>query len=280
MKISILEKLIQKVQFISQTVIATLRGYIQVDFLKNRIRFAKGSHVPTGHFCLPRKTCRNRIVRDTDYVQQLALSAFFESHPSANVFVDIGAFHGYFALPLGALLKKRDGCVIAVEPDPCSLAKLRDSVQLNDLGATISCVPVAVSNEPGRLNLRQASSQSVLEPYPSGKGVDVEVKTLEQILDEHKIEDVDCLMVDVEGAELRVLQGTPKNVLLQAELFVEMHPYAWPNFGYTAQDFDAWLAKENLVCIDMFHRIHKQFAGDPWAPEYIGPTKLVHRSRL
>ncbi|WP_417740050.1 FkbM family methyltransferase [Rosistilla oblonga] len=280
MKMTISERIVRKASVMRRKLIGNVRGHTRIKFVGQKVKFAKGSHIPEGEFSLPKHTFRNRIVRDADFIQQLALAAFFESDLTAKVFVDVGAFHGYYAIPLGSLLEQRGGSVIAVEPDPNSMALLEQSVRLNALHNIVTCVSAAVSDRPGRMSLNQASSRTSLDCAGKTNGIDVDVLTLKQILEEQSIKKVDCVMIDVEGAELRVLQGTPLLVLQNTEMFVEMHPYAWADFGYTPQEFDDWLSDHDLVCIDMFHRIHRRFAEDPWAPQYIGPTKLVHRSRL
>jgi len=81
-------------------------------------------------------------------------------------------------------------------------------------------------------------------------------------------------MVDVEGAELPVLQGCSFGRIKNAAMFIEMHPYAWSQMGYEPCEMDKYLIENNFLCVDMFHRVHEGFENDPWYPDYIGPTKF------
>jgi hypothetical protein len=89
-------------------------------------------------------------------------------------------------------------------------------------------------------------------------------------MEEQGLAKIDLLMVDVEGAELPVLQGLPWDDLPLTKIFCELHPYAWPDFGYTGQDFSSFLASKGLRCIDMYFAEQSVFD----SPNYIGPTVI------
>jgi FkbM family methyltransferase len=281
MQITWSERISRRTSQWSQSLRAHRRGHIEVSFLDESVKFACGSSIPAGEFCLPRVSYRSRLVRDADFVQQRALAAYLESTPECRLFIDVGAFHGYYAVSVGKYLASRGGQVLAVEPDPANFEKLIQTVQLNGLEDTVRCVNVGCSDHCGQMHFNPSDSQGRLRQENDANTQPVEVKTLDSILDDEGIDiPIDCLMIDVEGAELPVLRGLSPERRAGSKMFVEMHPYAWADFDHSPEDFNMYLRSQGLVCIDMFHRIHDDFASDPWYPQYVGPTTLVDARAL
>lgn len=204
------------------------------------------------------------------------MTAWLETNPDANLFVDVGAFHGYYAIAIGKHLAKRGGKVVAVEPDPANFKLLQKSVEMNGLQQTVHCVNVGCSDREGTMFFHPQRSQGSLSDTKSEDGIPVTIATLDSILNSLNIHDpIDCLMVDVEGAELPVMRGCDSQRIANADLFIELHPYAWAEMGYAASDVENYLQQNNRRCVDMFHRVHQRFEDDPWFPNYIGPTKWM-----
>jgi hypothetical protein len=69
---------------------------------------------------------------------------------------------------------------------------------------------------------------------------------------------VDLLKVDVEGFEERVLAGATRllNDAARAprQVFIEVHPYAWPAFGTSSDSLLALLARCGYTACDLFDR--------------------------
>lgn len=218
---------------------------------------------------LPAGSHKSRIVRHADFVQMHALVDFIERARRPLTVVEVGAHHGAYAVLMGQLLRQHGGRCIAIEPNPSSFATLCRNVRLNDLDGVVTCLQNGISDIPGELSISDRGSQSQL--VAEGGGETVTVKTLAQILSEQGLATVDLLLIDVEGAELPVLRGFPWNDLPLPKIFCELHPYAWPDFGYTAEDFSAFLTGKGLHCIDMYFTEHRTFPD----LDYIGPTVLM-----
>lgn len=123
-----------------------------------------------------------------------------------DVFVDVGANVGLFtiwALDCGAQ-------VVAVEPDAAALTRLRENLALNGYQAELH--QCALGDVRGTLpmtsNLGVANFvafDDVVEQSPSSHATRlVEVATLDDIIGDREIAGA---KIDVEGAELRVLEG-------------------------------------------------------------------------
>lgn len=220
---------------------------------------------------LPRGDAVSQIVRYADFVQMHSMVRHVSQikHPAA--IIDIGAHHGAYAIVLGKMLQKTGGKVIAVEPNPISFAVLERNVKLNGLDSTIICERVAVSDQAGKMNISLEDVQSGISNQESSGSVSVDVITLKMLMEKHNISHVDVLQIDVEGAEIPVLNGFSWGNASVGKIYCELHPYAWPDFGYSGSDVQQFLSEHGFRCFDMYLEEHKAF--DDLA--YIGPAVFV-----
>jgi FkbM family methyltransferase len=221
-------------------------------------------------FRLPQKGCLSEIVRYTDYVQLHSVVNYLSQLKSQPTVVDIGAHYGAYAVVIGKIVQKLGGRVIAVEPNPQSFDVLKQNICLNELENTVMCEQVAIADKTGRMNLELLGAESKITSKQANNSHIVEVITLEQLLKKHKINYVDLMIIDVEGAELAVLRGFPWQSASVDKLFCEFHPYAWKDFGYNKEDMRQFLALHGYRCFDMYFAVHEAFDSEA----YIGPTFL------
>ena len=125
----------------------------------------------------------------------------------AVVFVDVGANIGEFVLDYGARESIRE--LYAFEPQREQFIGIRHTVRLNGM-SRVTAVNKAVGAVSGIMAFKQQtknSSSSGLLNVGTGcdKALEVEVTTLDRELS--KISDPAILLIDVEGAELLVMQG-------------------------------------------------------------------------
>ncbi|HEX6999619.1 MAG TPA: FkbM family methyltransferase [Gammaproteobacteria bacterium] len=156
--------------------------------------------------------------------------------------IDVGANIGYNAI-YAAHRTGPSGRVIAVEPAPDNVAVLERNVAASGL-ANVRIEPVAAGRAAGmrELYLRGAvSAVNSLFPdscYGSVSDViRVPVARLDDLADEAAL-----VKIDVEGAELEVLEGMPR-LLRQPRvaLVVEWHPGLQARAGYGADALPRWL---------------------------------------
>ena len=123
-----------------------------------------------------------------------------------DVFVDVGAFIGYWTL----LAAKYASQVFAFEPSLATFTYLQRNLELNPtLARKVVALSSALSDHIGYESLYRPSSQpdlASLQWFPAQDIVkeNVSVTTLDDILLETI---VSFIKIDVEGAELKVLQG-------------------------------------------------------------------------
>ena len=151
-----------------------------------------------------------------------------------DVFVDVGAYIGLYAIAVGRRLG-RPGAVYAYEPDPNNFAALVEHIAINQLQGVVKPENLAVSSTSGTAYFKfNCGVESRINPAATS-GTKVSVVTLQDQFAGRKI---DLLKIDVEGFEQAVLEGAVK-LLADARLkpraiYIEMHPFAWPVSGATS----------------------------------------------
>lgn len=225
-------------------------------------------------FKLPKGGHLSEIVRYTDYVQFHAIVNCIKQLKDQPVIVDIGAYHGAYAVVLGKIFERLGGRVLAVEPNPESYRVLSRNIQLNGLENIVICENLAVSDKNGSMYISESGSESRLTQKPTERSYSVDVITLESLLRRNAIDHIHLLIIDVEGAELPVLRSFPWKAVKVDKIFCELHPYAWKDFGYAGADVSNFLAEHGYRCFDMYFKEHTIFD----SVAYIGPTLFVSKS--
>jgi FkbM family methyltransferase len=223
---------------------------------------------------LPRGSARDQVIRYTDHVQVCSISTFLEAFDGSPIVVEVGAYTGAYACIIGSLIAPKNGRMLAIEPDPQNCARLRNNIARNGLGRIVAIEELAISNIDGDASLTAVGSQSTIGGQ-TGSGLVVPAATLKTVLARHHISRIDLLIVDVEGAELPVLQGYPWETVPVDRIFCELHPYAWQSFGYEAADLDKFFADRGLLPIDMYFKPWPCLPKSTLGSSYIGPTLLV-----
>jgi FkbM family methyltransferase len=142
-----------------------------------------------------------------------------------DIVVDIGAAFGFYTI-LASKMIGPIGKVIAIEPQPESFHMLNSNIKLNKL-SNVKTLNYAVFSKETKLQLY--SSYSII-PERAGKNtldfIEVDCNKLDNlILQTGKINEVNWIKIDVEGAELEVLKGAA-NILSKGKdisLLIEIH---------------------------------------------------------
>jgi FkbM family methyltransferase len=156
---------------------------------------------------------------------------FFQLRNFDNqVVYDIGGYQGILSLFFSRTARQ----VITYEPNPCSAARIRENIALNNI-SNVTLREIALSDAPGTLALffvpfmagtasgDAAISRQMRESFSSVASVTVPVSTLDaEIAAGQPVPDF--VKIDVEGMELAVLRGM-RRVLetRRPALYLEMH---------------------------------------------------------
>jgi FkbM family methyltransferase len=178
-------------------------------------------------------------VDPTDYLQlMIYYLGTFEPHclrylkacvGKGATIVDVGANIGLFTLE-GSLAVGPSGRVISVEAAPSNARVLRGSIQLNGMG-NVSVIEVAAGEARGMATLTLGSEGNqgmfTLGSVTGKEKYDVEVRPLDELLDERKICSVDFMKMDIEGSEYRALRGAERTLRThQPVLLIELNESA------------------------------------------------------
>lgn len=158
-----------------------------------------------------------------------------------DVFVDAGAHLGLLTLAAARAMGGR-GRIFAFEPFPDTCEKLVRSVWLNGYSSIVKVHEMAVSDHEGRttLFLGQVSGHHSIFPLGSATNsaepsAEVSVTTLDAALP--AVQDVTLLKIDVEGAEINVLNGARTLLANNRDMaiIVECGPQHLARTGYTVE---------------------------------------------
>src|SRR5579862_1229177 len=155
-------------------------------------------------------------------------------------FVDVGANWGYFTLA-GAFLVGPTGRVISIEADPRACRTVQSNLDRN-AHAHVTLHNVAASDAVGILRLQE------YEPHagesgnfgvgqaagaPSARTFEIPARPMDDVLDEHGIDRVDLLKMDIEGGEARALAGLDRRLSTGRidRVLLEIHPHELTALG-------------------------------------------------
>lgn len=155
-----------------------------------------------------------------------------------GIFLDVGAHFGKYTIPVAKKAEK----VISVEAAPKTFRVLKGNIKLNHL-KNVDAVNLAAWNKSDHLQFFVKTYAGTNSLKHSGSHVErtimVRAEKLDKILDALKIDWVDWVKVDVEGAELEALEGLSEHLAkCRPRLIVEV----WYE---NTREFRAFLRKFN-----------------------------------
>jgi FkbM family methyltransferase len=193
--------------------------------------------------------------KDLGVVPHLLMDGYWETWVSqclarivtqGSVCIDVGANFGYFTLLMSELSGVK-GKVVAVEPNPtiCSFLRMTQSIH----APHFDLAEVALSNKQGRTTL------SVPTAYPGSASITsfmqhlgmkhskmkVKTQTLDELAEQHNLQKIDVIKMDVEGAEPLVFEGMQQTIARNPDLQIVMEysPFAYRDAnGFTRYLFE------------------------------------------
>ena len=136
----------------------------------------------------------------------------FQPKPN-DIVIDVGAHIGLYTIIAGRTVGP-NGKVVSIEPDTSNLIVLKKNVAINKLKNTI-VLPIALGCTDGTKEFYAGIMPTGSSFYPKPTRALFKVRetkeittvTLDKLLEELKIGDVDWIKIDVENADLDVLRG-------------------------------------------------------------------------
>lgn len=198
-------------------VISYVAGLLRLSSIADHLRVLSR---PPVDVIVKNRDGRFRCRKGTDDIRLVSLShefilrKYFEKERE-GVFIDIGANIGKYTVKVARQLGER-GKVISIEPEPAIFNILKANVQLNRLTNVIpfnsACwkdnldLPLFLPSAQG-----VGGSSSLVEEV-SGTSVKVHCMKLDDILDLLKIDNVNFIKIDAEGAEAEIIEGAVRTI--------------------------------------------------------------------
>ena len=171
--------------------------------------------------------------------------------PPGGVGLDAGANVGLLTLVMSKCAGER-GRVISIEPHPEMFRKLQDHLEMNGL-ANVVPLHCALGDSAGRATLLAPaagapnSGSSTLRlgrwkdlPLP----LEVEVKTLDDVIRIEKLNRLDLVKIDTEGYEMPVLRGGSSSLQRFRPIVIFEYTVGnWESIGASPEAFQDWFLK-------------------------------------
>jgi FkbM family methyltransferase len=162
--------------------------------------------------------CERRVflgVNSWDPDERAAIGRALHAAPAKRsfVFVDGGANVGLYSLFVASEARRigRSAHIVAIEPDPVNLSRLRFNIAASDVpDAHVFGYALGERAEMGRLLSEQENRGEVRLARADEQGdsfIEVPVRPLPMMLAEAGVDHIDVLKLDIEGAEYPALRG-------------------------------------------------------------------------
>jgi FkbM family methyltransferase len=191
--------------------------------------------------------CRKGSSTDVTVATEGCFEREFTKHllgKNPKVFVDVGANIGRYTIPMA----KKSGTVVAIEADPENFKQLTENIKLNNLKNVIALERACWFEEtvlPMGIAPIHVKTVSSLK-WALGETVEVRCSTLDSILKECGITEVDLVKMDIEGAEKEGLMGMKETIANS------------PNIEII---FEAWNQQDVRECTEVLNKLG--IAGNP-----------------
>jgi len=165
------------------------------------------------------------------------------------VFIDIGANLGEYSL--FAAKRLSGGKVFAFEPLPSIRSVLEQNINLNGF-KNIEVFPFGLSSQEETMVIHEFEDvhEGLATLFPGGRQsravIAVELKKLDDVISLYKTNRIDFIKVDIEGAELKALQGCRSLIKIYSPVFmVEINEETYKAAGYVVDDVLDFFIKVN-----------------------------------
>jgi FkbM family methyltransferase len=153
--------------------------------------------------------------------------------PKGGVMFDLGASFGYYSITIAAALDG-DCRVYAFEPNPPTLRRFRKNLELNSIRGVYPREE-GFSDAPGSASMVDLPANSGAS-YLNGGG-NIPVTTMDLFCEQHQIDRLDVVKIDIEGAELRALRGGLITLRrFKPVILIELNPSALARDHSTVRD--------------------------------------------
>ncbi|MEQ7127290.1 FkbM family methyltransferase [Actinopolymorpha sp. B11F2] len=219
------------------------------------------------------------------------LHQYLERHVrSGMICFDVGANIGVVSVHLGRLVGQ-SGRVHAFEPVPAILERLDQHVERNGMTQVVNVHPIALSNQTGTASFavadsdasNQAQGSLVTRNNPSlTRLLDVTTVTLDEFVEQQKVDRIDLMKIDIQGSEIFLLEGGKRTFSeLGPDLLMEVSPEDLVNIGKSSQDLLEMVESYGYFVFELAHGTpSKRVTSASVPPDYYNPHVLCTKRRV
>ena len=167
----------------------------------------------------------------------------------ADVVLDIGGNIGQTALMLAKKVGEA-GKVISFEPFPNSISRFEKNLALNPDVANVSLQKFGLGSKEQDVRMIEEGANNSAgnrivanDAAVSAQVIEIKVRVLDDFVRDLAPERIDLIKIDVEGYEMRVLEGAEKTLVkFRPKLFIEVSDQALQNQNSSASEVISFLA--------------------------------------
>lgn len=173
-----------------------------------------------------------------------------------DVIFDVGSWIGYYTL----LAARRANRVISIEPDDINYDRLKRNVQLNNF-SNVTILNIAVGDKSSDGTLVQGMGSSSHRIASQGFGKIVKIDTLDNIIDELRIKEINVLLMDIEGYEYFALKGLTHSLSKKVvkNIICEIHPEMLRENGVKEDDVIDILSRSDYDVIFLEKKLSRPY---------------------
>lgn len=159
--------------------------------------------------CFPGSSFGSLIVytKRPEYLEMKLTELLLKDQSS---FIDVGAGIGDFSLIASSKINK--GHILALEPAQEPLNALKRNIALNSLGSLITVINEVASDKIGSINFEESSVSEISHIGNGPRSIQKKTTTIDELIRKFKLNYVDLVKIDVEGAESLVVGGLKKSL--------------------------------------------------------------------
>lgn len=161
----------------------------------------------------PQLTFRHDLRAERPVINQL-----INDIQSDDIFFDIGANIGLFSSFVGKQLSS-EGEIVAFDPNPSALPKLYQNLGRNCEDYDVYAIGLGELTTFGRMSPEFSTAAHISE----ASGICIRVERLDSLISDDVIPTPTAVKIDVEGAELRVLEGFGESLSDVELMYIEAH---------------------------------------------------------
>lgn len=149
-----------------------------------------------------------------------------------STIIDVGANIGFLSLKFSRWVSKK-GLVIAIEPEPLNVQILKQTLGEKKI-SNVEIINGAAAEKEGTLFLK-LNPLNPADHRLSDQGIPIQAFTIDNLLHGKDHYPISLIKIDVQGAELRVLEGAKKTIAqYKPIIFIEIDDESLNSAGFSA----------------------------------------------